>query len=131
VIITAPGHRLAGAGPVSPAELRDEPFVCLPADSGLRAILDQVTGAAGFTPNVPFESTNLVRLRDLVAHGLGVALLARSVAEAPGPPVSVHSVHPDPVWRPVGLLHHRDRPLSPAARSCRQFLLARATPAPS
>jgi LysR family transcriptional regulator, transcription activator of glutamate synthase operon len=79
---------------------------------------------------VPFESTNLGRLRDLVARGLGVALLARSVAETPGPPVTVHSVRPEPVWRPVGLLHHRERPLGAAARACRAVLLERAAAGP-
>jgi DNA-binding transcriptional LysR family regulator len=126
VLITAPGHPTAGEGALDPAALRDDPFVCLPADSGLRAILDRLAGAAGFAPRVQFESTNLPRLRDLVAHGLGVALLARSVAEAPGPPLAVHAVAPEPVWRPVGLLHHRDRPPGPAARACRTLLLERA-----
>jgi DNA-binding transcriptional LysR family regulator len=129
VIITAVPHRLAGAGPLPIDALRDEPFVCLPADSGLRGILDRLADEAGFSPTVPFDATNLAQLRDLVAHGLGVALLARSVAEAPGPPVSVHAVRPNPVWRPVGLLHHRDRPLGAAAHACREFLLDRASPA--
>ena len=129
VFITGPEHRLAGAGPLEPAELRTEKFVCLPADSGLRAILDRIAGTAGFAPSVPFESTNLGRLRDLVARGLGVALLARSVAETAGSAVTVHSVSPEPVWRPVGLLHHRERPLGAAARACRAVLLEHAAAA--
>jgi DNA-binding transcriptional LysR family regulator len=128
VLITATGHPLAGRGPLGLAALRAEPFVCLPADTGLRALLDRLAGDAGFTPRVPFESTHLPRLRDLVSHGLGVALIARSIAEAPGPPVSVHSVDPVPVQRPVGLLHAADRPLSAAAEACRAFLAAQAVP---
>ncbi|WP_219416083.1 LysR family transcriptional regulator [Pseudonocardia nigra] len=127
VLVTAPDHHLAGSGPLRLDALRDEPFVCLPADSRLRAILDRLAGEAGFVPAVPFESTHLPRLRELAAHGLGVALVARSVAEAPGPPVSVHSVEPGPVLRPVGLLHRADRTLSAAAQECRDFLAARAT----
>jgi DNA-binding transcriptional LysR family regulator len=127
VLITSPEHPTAGAGPLGLAALRDDAFVCLPADSGLRAILDRSAAAAGFTPRVPFESTNLPRLRDLVAHGLGVALLARSVAEGPGPPLAVHPVDPAPVWRPVGLLHLRARDLGPAARACRSLLLEHAS----
>ena len=73
--------------------------------TGLRAVLDRHAAAAGFTPHVPFETTSLPRLRDLVAHGLGVALVARSVAEAPGPPVVVHAVAPEPIQRPVALMH--------------------------
>jgi DNA-binding transcriptional LysR family regulator len=125
VLITAPDHRLAGSGPLGLAAVSAEPFVCLPADSGLRALLDRLAADAGFTPRVPFESTHLPRLRDLVAHGLGVALIARSVAEAPGLPVAVHSVDPGPVQRPVGLLHLADRPLSAAADACRAFLAGR------
>lgn len=123
VLATSAGHPTAGSGPLSIGVLRAEPFVCLPTGSGLRGILDRLAGAAGFTPHVPFETTNLPQLRDLVAHGLGVALVARSVAEGPG--VVVHTVDPGPVWRPVGVLRHSGRPLLPAARVCREFLLAR------
>lgn len=123
VLITAPDHPLARAGSLPLAALRDEPFVCMPADSGLRAILDRLTGEAGFTPTVSFESTHLPRLRDLVAHGLGVGLLARSVADAPGPAVAAHRVDPGPVWRPVGLYHAADPPLGAAAEACRAFLV--------
>lgn len=123
VLVTAPDHPTATAGDLPLAALRDEPFVCLPAESGLRAVLDRLAAAAGFSPRVPFESANLPRLRDLVARGLGVALLARSVAEAPGRPVAIHSVQPGPVLRPVGLLHRRERALGAAAQACRTFLL--------
>jgi DNA-binding transcriptional LysR family regulator len=122
VLVTSPAHPLAGTDPLPLAALRDEPFVCLPADSGLRAILDRLAAEAGFTPRVPFESSHLPRLRDLAAHGLGVALVARSVAEAPGPPVAVHSVGPGPQLRPVGLLHRTDATLGAAAEACRSFL---------
>jgi hypothetical protein len=39
--------------------------------------------------------------------------------------VSVHSVDPVPVQRPVGLLHLAGRPLGAAAEACREFLAAR------
>ena len=124
VIITAPSHPLARQPALALEKLRDEPFICLPPDSGLRAILDRATAAAGFSPRVPFESTNLQNIRELVSHGLGVAIVARSVASAPGPPVSYHAVHPTPIHRSVGLLHHRHRHLPPAAEACRDVLAA-------
>jgi DNA-binding transcriptional LysR family regulator len=123
VLITAPDHPTAGAGALSIAALRDEPFVSLPPASGLRGRLEQLAADAGFVPRIPFETANLPQLRDLVAHGLGVALVARSVAEATGRPVAVHQVDPGPLMRPVGLLHFTGRPLSPAALACRAFLL--------
>jgi LysR family transcriptional regulator, transcription activator of glutamate synthase operon len=72
VLATGTAHPTAGtAGPLDIAALRDDPFACLPAGSGLRGILDRLAGAAGFTPSVPFETTDLPQLRGLVAHGLG------------------------------------------------------------
>ncbi|WP_037065305.1 LysR family transcriptional regulator [Pseudonocardia acaciae] len=126
VLITAPDHPLAGSSAVALSAVRDEPFACLPADSGLRAILDRACAAAGFAPRVRYESTGVQQLRKLVSHGLGVALLARSIAESPGRPVCAHPILPAPIQRPVGLLRLRDRPLGPAAQHCHAFLAARA-----
>jgi len=123
VLATAPDHPTARAGALELAALRADPFVCLPVGTGLRSVLHRHDAAAGVTPRVPFETTSLPRLRDLVAHGLGAALVARSVAEAPGAPVAVHPVAPEPISRPVGLLHRE--PLGPAAAACRAFLLVR------
>lgn len=118
VLVTAPDHPTASRGALAVADLAGEPFVGLPAGTGLRAVLDRLAGDVAVS--VPFETVSLPRLRDLVAHGLGVALVARSVAEAPGPPVAVHAVAPEPVWRPVALLHRP--PLSTAAAACRDVL---------
>ncbi|HEY1970431.1 MAG TPA: LysR family transcriptional regulator [Pseudonocardia sp.] len=122
VLITAPEHPLAHRAELPLSALRDEVFVCLPQGSGLRALLDRVGAAAGFSPIVRYETNLLPQLRELVGYGLGVALVARSVAEAPGRPVTVHPVLPAPIDRPVGLLWPRHRPLTPAARRCHQFL---------
>lgn len=122
VLITSAEHPLAGRGALRLDELRDDEFACLPAGSGLRGLLDRAAEPAGFTPRVRYETNIVPQLRELVGHNLGVALVARSVAEAPGPPVTVHPVLPEPIDRPVGLLHLRDRPLGPAARHCHRFL---------
>lgn len=126
VLITAPDHPLAGDSALALSAVRDEPFACLPADSGLRTILDRACASAGFAPRVRYESTGVHQLRELVGHGLGVALLARSIAESPGRPVCAHPILPAPIQRPVGLLRLRDRPLGPAAQHCHAFLAARA-----
>lgn len=122
VLVTAPGRRLASSGRVALADLRDEPFVCLPADSGLRTILDAAAAAAGFQPRVQFETHSPNSIRELVSAGLGVALLAASAAHNAGPPVTIRAVRPAPLHPPVGLIHHRDRRLTPAANACRRHL---------
>ncbi|MEU4427908.1 LysR family transcriptional regulator [Actinoplanes sp. NPDC024001] len=118
------GHTLARSGRLTLGEARDEPFVSLPAGNGLRWILDDAARSAGFTPRVEFESATVAGIRELVAAGLGVGLLSRAVAEgAHGPAVAVRHLHPTPVHPPIGVMHSRDRPLSPAAQSCRHHLV--------
>ncbi|MEU8609527.1 LysR family transcriptional regulator [Actinoplanes sp. NPDC048791] len=122
VLVLPPGH----AAVRELAEVRDEPFVCLPAGSGLRAILDRAATAAGFEPRVQFETHSAASIRELVGAGLAVALLARSATVAPGPAVTVVRLDPAPAHPAIGLIQHRDRRLSAAARACRQELIRRA-----
>lgn len=128
VIITPPGHRLTRESRLGLADLRDEPFVCLPAGSGLRAILAAAADAEDFVPRVQFETASPTSIRELVSTGLGVALLARSAALAPGPPVTIHTLNPAPAHPPVGVIHHRDRRLTPAAQTFRRHLTAASNP---
>lgn len=127
VLVTPPGHPRARTPRLTLADLRDEPFVCLPEGSGLRAILDQAAVAAGFAPRVEFETHSATSIRELVSAGLGVALLARSAAHAPGPPVTINVLHPAPPHPPAGLIHHRDHRLTPAAQALRRHLADAAT----
>jgi LysR family transcriptional activator of glutamate synthase operon len=123
VLILPPGHRLARADPVPFADLATESFVCLGVDSGLRAILNDAAAEAGFEARVPFEAPGPAGIRELVGAGLGVALLARANARASGPAVAVRPLWPAPAHPPIGLIHHRDRRLSAAARACRHHLI--------
>ena len=137
VLVTAPGHPLATAsavddtggaaeGPVearaSVAAVRDEPFVCLPADSRLHGILVEAAAAEGFTPRIEFETYSPASMRELVAAGLGVAIIAGSAADAPGPPVAIYQLDPAPWHPPIGLICQRDRPLTPAAEAFRAHI---------
>ena len=129
VLVTAPGHPLATAAGaastaksaagarVSLAAVRDEPFVCLPADSRLHGLLVEAAAAEGFIPRIEFETYSPASMRELVAAGLGVALIAGSAADAPGPLVAVFQLHPAPWHPPIGLIRQRDRPLTPAAEA--------------
>ncbi|MFI5892047.1 LysR family transcriptional regulator [Actinoplanes sp. NPDC051513] len=122
VLALPPGHP-----PVtSLAGLRKEPFVCLPAGSGLHQILVAAARRAGFAPRIPFETHSAASIRDLVSAGLGVAILARSAATAPGPPIAVQAAQPAIPHPPIAVIHRRDRPLSPAARACRHHVMEQA-----
>lgn len=121
LVLTLPAdHRLAGRRSARLAEVAAEPFVGLKAGYGLRKITDALCQAEGFTPELAFEGEEIDTLRGLVAAGLGVAVLP--AAEQPTPTVEV-PLHP-PATRQIGLVWAADRPLAPAARAFREFVLA-------
>jgi DNA-binding transcriptional LysR family regulator len=99
------------------ADVREEPFVCLPAGSGLRGILVGAAAAAGFEPRIPFETHSPASICELVAAGLGVALLAGSSARAAGQAIDVHPLRPALAHPPIGLVQRREHPPGPAARA--------------
>ena len=107
-------------------DVADEPFVCLPAGSGLREILTRAAATAGFVPRVEFETRTAASVRQLVSAGLGVGLLAGSAAREAGAPVAVHTLRPAPRHPPIGILEPAGRRLTPAARTLREELLSAA-----
>ena len=70
VLITAPDRRLPPVATL--AAVRDEPFVCLPAGSGLHALLVAAAAAEGFTPRIPFETHSPGSIRELVSERVGI-----------------------------------------------------------
>lgn len=127
VLVTPTGHPLAARPGTTLAAARGEPFVCLAADSRLHAILTGAAAAEGFTPRIEFETYSPASIRELVAAGLGVALLARSAAERPGPAIGVCELAHAPEHPPIGLIRSRARPLAPAARAFADHLAKDAT----
>jgi LysR family transcriptional activator of glutamate synthase operon len=56
VLITAPDDPTADPDALDLAALRTDPFVCLPAGTGLHTLLQQRAAAAGFTAHVQSPS---------------------------------------------------------------------------
>ncbi|ONI86493.1 LysR family transcriptional regulator [Actinosynnema sp. ALI-1.44] len=117
-LVAAVGHGdpRATAGRMALADLRDQPLICLPSGTVIRAILENACTAAGFRPRVAFEAGTPLVLAELAARGLGMAILPESF------------VHNRPDLSPVALtgggLRGRlawawraNGPLSPAARA--------------
>ncbi len=80
VLITPPGHPEATAGPLTLADLADEPFLDFPAGTAGRVQSDQAFAAAGVRRDVVMEVTSGTLLADLVRRGMGVALLPSAYA---------------------------------------------------
>lgn len=85
VLVTAPGHPLAGAAAVTLADLDGATFADFPAGTPGREQTDRALAAAGVGRDVAFEVVDAHLLLDLVRAGLAVALLpGRVVAGAAG-----------------------------------------------
>jgi DNA-binding transcriptional LysR family regulator len=83
VLAVRPGHPLADQRTVTVEDLRDQPVVTLVGGSGLRTVLDNACGDAGFVPHIVAQTGELGSLADLAAEGLGVAVLPLSAARRP------------------------------------------------
>lgn len=125
VLIMAPNHRLAHRPTVSLAALKDESFVMFAGSATIRRQVDSLAAAYGFTPQVGFQSTDITRIRALVAAGLGVGVVPRTDAESPGPQVRVAPIADRALTHRVHLIWRRGRRHSPAAQALIDLTLER------
>jgi DNA-binding transcriptional LysR family regulator len=104
-----------GTPAVTLAELGGRAVVSLPVGTGLRAALDGACAAAGVTPRIAFESSDLGVVADLATRGMGVAMLPASVATGhPG----LRGVPIEPETRSqLALAWRTGGPSSPAGRA--------------
>jgi DNA-binding transcriptional LysR family regulator len=106
VLAVHPRHPLAARKSVRLSALRDEPVVTLTRASRLRSVLDTVCRQAGFVPRIVAETSDLTVMVQLVAEGIGVALMPRSGREQATDVVAIPITHPTIdrrivlVWRP-------------------------------
>jgi DNA-binding transcriptional LysR family regulator len=127
VAVVPPGHQLAKRRRIELGLLRDEPLVTFRRGATIRARLDATAAANGFEPRVAFETTDVPRMKALVAAGLAIAVLPRSDAERPGPRVTVVALTDRELVHEVSLAWRRGRHLSPAARRFIEMALASAS----
>jgi DNA-binding transcriptional LysR family regulator len=125
VVLLPTTHPLAGQRELRMADLRDEEFISFRPGARLRELLFSAARTAGFEPRVTFESNESQRIRRLVSRGMGVAILPRSDAVAPGAEVSVVALVDPPLARDITLAWREGRRHPPAVA---EFLaLARET----
>lgn len=117
VVGVAVNHPLATGTSVRLEDLSEEPFVAFRHGSAFRDTVDTALAAAATAPEVRFESSDLAMVRNLVAEGLGVALMPQSLADATGPAIATLEIAPDPPVRTVALTWRTDLSVSPPARA--------------
>jgi DNA-binding transcriptional LysR family regulator len=94
VVAVHPTHPLAGRGRVPLRALQAEPMVTLTRASKLRSTLETACHAAGFTPRIAAETSDLGVMVELAAEQLGVAVLPASGLEGTAGLVRLHLTHP-------------------------------------
>jgi DNA-binding transcriptional LysR family regulator len=107
-------HPLSGRKAITVADLREQPMITLTPGSGLRTVLENACHDAGFSPRITAETGDLGSLVELVAAGLGVAVVPRSAAE--GGAVTVVPITRPRLQRRTALAWNRDS-ISPAGRA--------------
>jgi DNA-binding transcriptional LysR family regulator len=106
VLVVHPQHPLATRKSVPLTVLRDEPIVTLTQASRLRGILEAFCRQKGFAPRIVAETSDLNVMVQLVAEGIGVALMPRSGHQDATDVVGVPIARPTIdrrimlVWRP-------------------------------
>ncbi len=80
VVLVPRGHSLADLARVRPEDLRAAHLITFPVDYVLRTILEDWFHAAGCAPIVAAETGNIEVMLKLVATGVGVAIMPRSLA---------------------------------------------------
>ncbi len=87
VLVAGPGSAFASR--ISVSDLDGIDLVMYGEGSAVRAIVAAALADAGVTPRLRFETREYTTARVLASSGLAVAVLPRSVALEPGPPVDV------------------------------------------
>jgi LysR family transcriptional activator of glutamate synthase operon len=124
-VVLSPTHRLArpDGAPIPVSALDDEALIAFQHGSSVRELVDEALARAGAHPRIALEGNDLALVRALVAEGIGLAILPRTFAELPGPPITVRPLEPA-LQMTVALWWRRDRHLSPAARAFLEFARA-------
>ena len=115
LVACAPEHPLAGREEVELAELAAEPFVDFQPDWGLRMLVDRQLAAAGLDRHTALEVNDVPTLLELVAHGLGVALVPEVVTRHRAQVRYLRLRPPAPTFE-VAVATVGDPPASQAAR---------------
>lgn len=122
VLITALDHPLASARRVRVDGLASQPLVAYGAGSALRDALGMLVPDG----RIIAEANDQVTVRELVARGLGISLMPRSVVESHSERLAIRPLSPRHSL-PVSLLRRSGERPTPAARAFREHVLAALT----
>jgi DNA-binding transcriptional LysR family regulator len=131
VFVCHPHHRLARRRQVAPAELNGESFVAFDPELTIRRAIDRALRQHNVRVNIAMEFDNIETIKQAIIIAAGVSILPRQTVQKE---VGVRTLAmaalaiPDLV-RPVGIIHRRQKPLTPTAARFVDLLRAAAAEA--
>jgi DNA-binding transcriptional LysR family regulator len=111
VVVVPPGHRLAGGAGIRLEDLDTEPLILFDRTSSYHELTNALFREAGVLPSTVMELDNIESAKQMVAHGLGVALLpniAITGEVAAGTLAEVPVVGRGPVHRQIVAIRRHD-----------------------
>lgn len=130
VLVVAPGHALAQRRQVRFAECAMLPFVGLPSGSAIHTFLTERARELGLTLDVRIQVWGLAAVCGLVAAGVGVAVVPRSVTVTVSDPSTLGIVTLAEPWavRQLRLCVRSDRVTLPMTEALIQHLQGQGAP---
>jgi DNA-binding transcriptional LysR family regulator len=117
VFVCHPNHRLARRRHVAAGELNGERFVAFDQELTIRRAIDRALRQHNVRVNIAMEFDNIETIKQAITIAAGVSILPRHTVEKE---VGIRALAiaaldiPDLV-RPVGIIHRRQKPLTPTA----------------
>jgi DNA-binding transcriptional LysR family regulator len=121
-VVLPAGHPLAGEPALALEQLAEEAWVQTSASSPCARHVVRSCHAAGFEPQVSFESDDYLTVQGLVAAGVGVALVPQLALSSVRADVVVRALAPEPPVRHVLAATAAGTPLAPAAAAMLEVL---------
>lgn len=122
VLVTAPGHALAGGSTRLPlAELAGEPLISMAPDHPARREVEAVPARTGATPSVLVATPGYALVCAPAGAGLGVGVVPGMVARTAASPVGTRLLEAGALGRTISVVH-RAGDAAPAADAFRALL---------
>jgi DNA-binding transcriptional LysR family regulator len=112
-------HRLAGEAAIDLLDLAGDPFILYPRANG-RQLYDSIIAAcrnAGFSPRIAQEAPQMASTVNLVAAGVGVALVPESMSQLHAQGVTYARIAGDGPKAQLVVAHRREGAIPPAVRN--------------
>jgi len=124
-LVCHPHHRLARRRAVALRDLAGEAFVAFDPELTIRKAIDRALRQANTRVNVVMEFDNIETIKQAIIIAAGVSVLPRHTIgkEAGIGTLTTVRLEP-PLVRPVGLIHRRNKPLTPTAARFVEMLRA-------